>query len=261
MKICWDNLEGFRLIKNKFFRKGTNTYIYVTSCSVCGEPYLTEKTRPSNTCSSSCSLKGRKHSKEFKARMSKNNSGKGNPNYKGGVKFSKFCIFDTYSDKIALCEPTRRSPTNNTLLEVKCSVCGRWFLPKQFMVISRVRAINSEPGGVGAFYCSDLCKSKCSMYRKSKWSAGYNPRPYRNNEFFTDYAIGVWSKEVLKRANYKCEYCGEKAKHAHHIEPKKLAPGLALDPENGLACCVKCHYKYGHKDECSSSSLSKRVCN
>jgi len=47
---------------------------------------------------------------------------------------------------------------------------------------------------------------------------------------------------------------------AHHILPQKTHPELSLDPENGLSCCVDCHFKYGHKGECSTGNLSKLVC-
>lgn len=50
-------------------------------------------------------------------------------------------------------------------------------------------------------------------------------------------SLATWSQEVLKRVDYICEICGGSAEHAHHIEPKKLQPFLALDPDNGLAVC------------------------
>ena len=66
--------------------------------------------------------------------------------------------------------------------------------------------------------------------------------------------------EVFRRDNYECEYCGENAENAHHIKPKKLEPFFALDPDYGIACCKKCHNKYGHKDECAAYILSSVVC-
>ena len=93
---------------------------------------------------------------------------------------------------------------------------------------------------------------------------GKNSLSYINldqkEDYYTPQELSIWSKEVLKRAKNKCEICGKKAEHAHHIEPKKLVPGLALDPENGLALCKNCHYKYGHVDECSTGNLAATKC-
>ena len=35
---------------------------------------------------------------------------------------------------------------------------------------------------------------------------------------------------------------------------------FSLDPDFGLACCKKCHYKYGHRDECSPIQLAQMIC-
>jgi len=43
-----------------------------------------------------------------------------------------------------------------------------------------------------------------------------------------------------------CERCGD--------------PFFALDPDYGIACCEKCHYKYGHTDECNSAVISNKLC-
>jgi len=48
----------------------------------------------------------------------------------------------------------------------------------------------------------------------------------------------------------------------HHSRPQKLEPGFVLDPDFGVACCEKCHYKYGHKPgtECSTGNLANMIC-
>ena len=77
---------------------------------------------------------------------------------------------------------------------------------------------------------------------------------------YTQEEYNIWRTEVLERADYKCEYCEEKANHAHHSRPQKKEPFFNLDPDFGIACCEKCHYEKGHKDECSTGKLSKLVC-
>ena len=140
-------------------------------------------------------------------------------------------------------------------------MCGEWFDPNVTQVCSRIRDIEGKPAGVGKLYCSDKCKSACSVYKKRLYYAGYNPRSCRNNtKLYTEYELSIWRKEVLRRADYVCEYCGELATNAHHIRPKKLEPFFALDPYYGLSCCEECHYKYGHKEECSTGNLAREVC-
>jgi hypothetical protein len=72
---------------------------------------------------------------------------------------------------------------------------------------------------------------------------------------FTPYELSIWRTAVLTQHDHICEYCGDIANIAHHIIPKKLAPFFALDPDNGIACCEECHYKYGHTAECLPVTL------
>jgi len=60
MKICWDNLEMMRLTRNGDFRKGSTVYVEKEKCMVCGDSYLTVKSKPKNVCSNSCSKIGMK---------------------------------------------------------------------------------------------------------------------------------------------------------------------------------------------------------
>ena len=66
--------------------------------------------------------------------------------------------------------------------------------------------------------------------------------------------------QVFKLDDNKCVYCEQPATIVHHILPQKTHPELSLDPDNGLSCCINCHYKYGHKSECSTGNLGKLVC-
>lgn len=57
--------------------------------------------------------------------------------------------------------------------------------------------------------------------------------------------LNEWREAVLKRDNYTCRLCGateEKDKLvAHHIFERKLFPSKALDINNGITLCLKCH--------------------
>ena len=139
-----------------------------------------------------------------------------------------------------------------------------WFTLVGRQLEHRMQAIENQHNNEGNyFYCSDECKNSCSLYGKSatqlinedKIKAGIiKELPYTASEY------DVWRQEVLKRADYKCEFCGEPAKHCHHSRPQKLEPFFSLDPEYGIACCIKCHYEKGHRDECSTGQIAYTIC-
>lgn len=289
MKICWDNLEKFiydpinHCWKNIYGVK----YIYVDGCVVCKEPYLMRTTSPTEFCAGSCSKqgenhhlynkslseehrrrisksnKGRKVSKETRDKISKAHKGKGYnrrgecaKNYKGGVTKLNLPLYGTYHKRLSLVDSVRRSKTNGLLLEVKCKKCNEWFTPSRTSVCDRLNTLKfSNRSGESNFYCSDGCKYSCEIFGQILY-----PKNFDKNTMYTNNEISIWRLEVLKRSDFKCEYCGKAATDAHHIKPKKLEPFFALDPDYGIACCEKCHYKYGHKDECSTGNLAKEVC-
>ena len=190
-----------------------------------------------------------------------NKIGQGNSHWKGGVTKRQLPLYNTYYSQLSYCEETRRNPADLDLLEVRCTKCGNFFTPSLKSVNSRIAALNGWSRGENRFYCSNGCKHSCSIYRKIKYAANEKQsKKYISNPNFTSEELKTWSKEVLKRANNFCEYCGGLATEAHHIQPKKLEPFLALDPENGIACCESCHYKYGHKEECSTGNLANIMC-
>lgn len=78
MKLTYENMKNGYWNKNGVFRKGSNTYIKYNTCSVCGDPYLTNKYKPSKFCCYFCrnsrknhSMFGKKHSEETKRKISR----------------------------------------------------------------------------------------------------------------------------------------------------------------------------------------------
>ena len=132
---------------------------------------------------------------------------------------------------------------------------GGWFTPKYWQFDDRKRAIESENGnGGGYFYCSNKCKQECPLYN-------LRSDPFKTIEkLYTSQEYQTFRQYVLDREDEICEYCGEHANTVHHSRPQKLEPGFALDPDFGIACCESCHYKYGHKDECSTGNLATKIC-
>lgn len=263
----FEDLTGFSYIYQRdVFRKGSNYYKFNKSCSICGKSYFTRTCYPSIWCSKKCAMKD----SEVRKKLSEANKGIKRSSEecnnislrmsKGGVVVKNLPLFDTYTHQISDIEDVGYIITQDglKLLQVKCVYCNNWFTPTRSQCENRAQFIKGNTDRESRFYCSTLCKANCPIYHKKKYPSGYNPRSHRNN--FNGSDLKAWSKEVLKRADNKCEYCGKKAVLAHHIQPKKLEPFFALDPENGLACCEECHYLYGHKDECSTGNLANKIC-
>ena len=138
-----------------------------------------------------------------------------------------------------------------------------WFTPSLKQIQDRKDCLANEGEDKCNFYCSQYCKDSCPLY-------GLRFDPFRNIKLpYTSAQQQDWKQEVLKRQKEECDcnhnfcekcYSTEKL-HVHHEKPVKTHPHLALDPDNGIVLCQKCHYKYGHKygTECSTGSLANKV--
>jgi len=192
---------------------------------------------------------------------------KNNPEFinKNIISIRKFsnssAKYDRDAPKIEWFEEVRRDPNDEKLLNVKCKQCGKWFIPTYIQVFSRMNTVLNGTGE-SHFYDTEECKQKCSVYNTRSTAEA---RRFLNGDselWYTQAELAIWGKVVLERENYICEYCGNQAVHAHHEKAKKLEPFFALDPDNGIACCAECHYKYGHPIHtfCSTGMLAAKVC-
>jgi len=228
MKICYDNLEGFKLTSNGVFLKNDrDSYIEMDSCDRCAEPYLTLKHRMSKFCGKSCAYTGREYSEEHNKKISKSKRDKPT---KHGAYLLGLAAYDTYADRLWCDKTGHKYMKGSKILIVACSSCDEMFVPKVSAVIHRVRYLEGKETCESRFYCSDKCKGICPIFWQHKYPKGYTS-PFE----YTRYEFETWRNEVFKRAAYKCEYCGEDATDAHHIRPKKLEPFFALDPDYGIA--------------------------
>lgn len=245
--------EGYKLLSNRYVNNKTKLklqcpegHIWFTSfhnfkdsenrCAVCYNAYNAERVR----------------AEVQPGRL----LGEKNPSYKGGMRKLGLASYDTYALKLEWCEEVRSIEQDGfEILQVRCtnSNCRQWFTPTYHQVANRLQVINGKIEGNNRFYCCDECKESCNIFNRTV---------EEQEKQFTPYELSIWSKTVLARHDFICEYCGETANTAHHIIPKKLAPFYALDPDNGISCCEKCHYKYGHtSEECQPVYISKVVCN
>jgi len=137
---------------------------------------------------------------------------------------------------------------------------GGWFEPTYIQLYERIRQLENLKGNGGSYlYCSDECKQECPLYNMRPTSI-INQNNLPNENYYTNEEYQIFRNEVLKRADHICEYCGEPANIVHHSRPQKLEPFHSLDPDFGIACCESCHYKYGHKDECTTIKIATKVC-
>jgi len=130
-----------------------------------------------------------------------------------------------------------------------------WFTPSRSQLSERIRAIEKPFGMIeNNFYCSKKCKNECPLYRSQGSPFKETKKNYTSSEYQT------FRTFVLERDDYKCQYCDELATDVHHERPQKLEPFFALDPDFAWSCCEKCHYEKGHKNECSTGNLAKKIC-
>jgi hypothetical protein len=142
------------------------TYNYHYACIECGYPFLSRS--DANYCSNICSSKseivrkkksiiqlsfGDNHSSKKSSVGIKikhnhaNVSGKYNPNYKGFYFTDNIPMYDTYAHQLEPYEQCRRNDDPN-ILEVKCTYCGKWYIPTRENVSYRLRVFVKELIGV-----------------------------------------------------------------------------------------------------------------
>jgi len=207
---------------------------------------------------------GKCHTKETKKKISEANKGK----IYHKKSYKKLLTITQIKEKYPIffkVEKIRYNPKKLNEIQVQCKnhKCKNsreqhgWFTPTRYNLFMRIYAIEKIYGsGESNFYCCEECKQTCPLfnfhYYDTKISSLYTPEEYQ-----------IWRKTVLVREEYICEYCDKLATDVHHSRPQKLEPGFVLDPDFGVSCCEKCHYKYGHKTgtECSTGNLSITYCN
>jgi len=200
-------------------------------------------------------LKNKIVKKETREKISNALKGKNAPGWKGGYSSKNIPTYDFFHEKLTIEESPNRDIIDSNILTVICKFCKKRFIPRLSAVRERVRALNGTQKGEMSLYCSEKCKEKCPTYRAQPKSSTVSV-----NKLYTDSEYQIFRTYVLERDNYKCQYCGEKAEHVHHERPQKLEPFFALDPYYAWSVCKKCHYKYGHKDECNTWNLANKQC-
>jgi len=170
-------------------------------------------------------------------------------------------------------EELKEGPNGEILAHCKNSNCknskenGGYFEPKLYQLNWRKQGIDKND--TAYLYCCEECKKACPLFNRSP-NQLHNLINENKETSYTQAELSTWREEVFLRQRIEydidynfCEHCQSKEKlHAHHIQPIKLYPGYALDPDNGIIFCEDCHYEIGHETgtECSTGNLASKIC-
>lgn len=144
--------------------------------------------------------------------------------------------YKRFVDRLSNYEETRKDPTNEEYLQVKCALCFNWFTPTMNQVANRLGAIEGRNLGENHFYCSDFCKNSCPVYKQKKYRRDEKPITI-NREVQPELR-----ELVFERDNYSCIKCGSiNNLNCHHVEGIQWEPIESADIDKCITVCEDCH--------------------
>jgi hypothetical protein len=177
---------------------------------------------------------------------------KGILNGEGGVRKLNLPLHDTYAHQISIAEEVRvyNDLEGRKLLEVKCTYCDRWFIPKTKTVKSRIDALDGKPKtGESRLYCSDGCKDACPIYNQHLYPKGFKHGSSREVDPYI-------RKLCFERDEWMCQKCNsDKNLHCHHIQSYAQNKILANDIDNCITLCKDCHKEVHKQKDCNYNDL------
>lgn len=185
--------------------------------------------------------------KELRKLRSKENS----PSWKGGVTKKNLPFYDTYAEQIMYAEPVRRSTEDKNILEVKCTYCGKWYIPKMSDINNRIQALNGNVNSdaENRLYCSYGCKKECPIFWRVKHPKGYKKTSSREVQ-------PELRQIVFERDDWTCQKCDStKSLHCHHVEGIRWEPLESADIDKCITYCKKCHKEVHKKEECKYKDM------
>jgi hypothetical protein len=213
-------------------------------CSYCGkekavEPYMVAL-RKNFFCDFTCKGKW----------MSIHKFGNNVGTWKGGIVKRNVVLFDDYEPKLSVTDSVQKG--EGGILEVKCTYCGRYFIPTRNQVSHRLLALDDRLTGEARFYCSQPCKKNCGIFWQRKYPKGFAKTTSREVQ-------PELRQLVFERDLWECQICGDENNlHCHHIEGVAQNPIESADLDNCITLC-KSHHKWVHsKAGCKYSDLRCR---
>lgn len=197
MKLCWESLEHVVLMPSNLRNpephmvyyddfvnlSGSHGEVNISDqpCLYCGEYFLHSK-KDKSFCDCDCRSKYIENKMENKnaktvvkidKRLRKNGGGQhliGN-SYTPRIRMDDNTVrFDAYNDKLSWFTDAKRNDSDNTILDVRCCVCGKWFSPYHSRIKSVLKFVNDTKNrdrDSWGFYCSDQCKGSCKYFGKT----------------------------------------------------------------------------------------------
>jgi 5-methylcytosine-specific restriction endonuclease McrA len=260
MKICWDNLEKLTFTKNGNFKvNGVGSTYYEKICTNCKNFFLGQSSNIycDDVCAKTSEIYLHKKSitllgkpgtplgKESREKISIANSKDKHPLWKGG--YDNIPLYDTYACQLEPYEQCRRNADDPNILEVKCTYCGKWYMPTLNSVRHRIQRLNSD---ANRFYCHNNCKKVCPLFNQSAQQL-IKQDMVRAGLILPEELIREVQPELRQmsfaRDDYICVKCGSTGPlHCHHIDPVISNPIESADVDNCITLCVNCH-KEAHK--------------
>jgi 5-methylcytosine-specific restriction endonuclease McrA len=207
---------------------------------------------------------GKHHTEEARKKMRESKRGKyvGENSYswKGGYNSNGIPLYDTYAPQLEWCEEVRRNADDPNVLEVRCTYCDKWYIPKIWQVKNRIGSLKDSYNGENRFYCSENCKHACPIYNKKPETlikedavrAGKMPWLELDREVQHELR-----QMVLERDGYVCQKCGSTENlHCHHILPVAVEPLLSADIDNCITLCADCHKAVHKLPGCGYNEIS-----
>jgi len=181
--------------------------------------------------------------------------GKNHHNWKGGVRDKNIPLYDTFAPQLEWCEPVRRNQEDPNILEVKCTWCGKWFIPKLYNTQNRAQHLKGNYPQEHRFYCSNGCKHNCPIWNRS-------PEQLMRNDILRSGRLSWFDlprevqpelrKMVFERDEWKCIKCGSsESLHCHHIEGIHHNPIESADTDICVTVCKECHKEIHKEKGCS----------
>lgn len=205
---------------------------------------------------------GKNHTKESKNKISVSLKELYKNNWKKYYRENNLPIYDTYASQIEWCEKVRRNKDDKNILDVKCTYCGKWFIPSISSINNRVQILKESEYFKGEYrlYCSEGCKQECSIYKKSPEQLMKEDRVRAGKINWTELNREVQAElrqMVFERDDYTCQKCNKKggALNCHHIEGIRWEPLESADIDNCMTVCKKCHIKVHQIPGCSYNDM------
>jgi len=170
---------------------------------------------------------------------------------KDGGYFSKnIPKYDTYAHQISYAEQVRRNIEDQVVLEVKCTYCGKWFVPTVSNISSRINALNGKTSGENRLYCSNQCKHECPIFNKVKYSA----EETGHNQYAREVQPEL-RQMVFERDNWTCSCGSTESLHCHHREGPRWEPLESADIDMCITKCKNCHHEIHKKEGCGYQDM------